>query len=634
MQTEPVPIASTVSGVLRPTRPSRPSSTVLVALLTAAVLGPAGVVMVREKALNPLSSQGVAAPVAYAFAVGVVLVAVSLLVHRPWVAGLTVGAIAAWASTAVAAPLVGTPYGYGSMRGDTGRMSALATYFATTARPSDAADPSLPVEYPPLYPMVTGRIAAITGKQAWLLIGPMQILLVGLAVLAAFILWRRLVPLALAVPLSVAPWAGLAEPSKGNEILVLSVFVPLLLATFTSTPTRRPLHPLVAGVGFGIMVPLFPSYLMFGLVGIAMMLVRGWLVSDDRAAYVVRAVVVVLTAAVLSSWYLGPLLLAYAGGATEVVADLYRAPSLTDSQFVLFLSKSPFIAAIQVAGLAGILMFWRSCWWAAPLGLLAGGILVVKTLMLLRYTTPPGHSFMLIYTPYVVAYLFAAAGLLTLGEVARRAWPHLRALTDPPPRLVVVAGVAALCAVFAAPAYMDAWVVQPRGVADTVGAKEAGSVLPESSAGLAHTELLPTLEPPLYPWPVMAPGFPSKDVHRALKATARTDDPVVLSGDQRLFAFYWYPNWLPTDRTSANALAQWDTRLAWLRVAATSTNPAVLSQQLADAPFGPIDVLVLRRTRTGYNVSPNVSFPVSALTGPQFTATKRLPLGWAVFVRN
>ena len=626
-----MPAASTVTDVLRPTRPSRPTSAVLAAVLTAALLCPAGVVMVRERHINPLSTQGVLAPVAYAFAVVVVIGVISLLVNRPWVAGLAVGTIAAWASASVAASLVGTPYGYGSMSGDAGRMSALATYFATTVRPSDAADPDLPIEYPPLYPMVTGRIAAVTGKQAWLLLAPMQMLLVGLAVVAGFIIWQRLVPLALAIPLSLAPWAGLAEPSKGNEILVLSVFLPLVLATFTSTPTRRPLHPLAAGVAFGIMVPLYPNFLILGLIGITMVLVRGWLVDEDRAAYVARAVVVVLTAAVLSAWYLGPLLVTYAVGDIEVVADLFRSGSLANSQFVLFARKTEFISALQVLGLLGIVLFWRSCWWAAPLGLLAGGIIVMKALMLVRYTAPPGHSFMLLYTPYVMSYLFAAAGLLTVGEVARRSWPHVKARTGAPRRLTVVVGVAVLCAVFAAPAYMTAWAVQPRGVADTNASDQ--SVPPSSMAGFAHSEYLPTLRRPAYPWPVMATGFPSTAVNETIQATAHSEDPIVLSGDQRLFAFHWYPNWLPPSRTSSNASAQWDARYAWLRSAAATPESATLAQRLADTPFGPIDVLVLEKEYDGYAFK-SVTFEESALMGAGFTATTGLPEDWAVFVRN
>jgi hypothetical protein len=382
---------------------------------------------------------------------------------------------------------------------------------------------------------------------------------------------------------------------------------------------------------FGVMVPLYPNFLILGLIGIAMMIVRGFLGAPDRATYAAHAAIVVVVAAVVSAWYLGPLIASYLGGHSEVVADLFRSGALTEAQFLLFRSKSAFIGTLQVLGVVGILVFWRACWWAAPLGLLAAGILVMKAVMLLRYTFPPGHSFMLLYTPYVLGYLFAAAGLLTFGEVVRRAWPRVVAHTGASSRIGAVVGVAALCAVFAAPTYMVAWAVRPLGVADTYGVDR--NAAPESTAALAHAEYLPNLDRPRYPWRKMATGFPTTAVDTAIRTTSATPDPVVLSGDQRLFAFHWYPNWLPPSRTSSNALTQWDSRFAWLKMASRTTDSAALASALGNTPYGPIDVLVLQRTDKGYRAG-HITFTESALTGSGFIATEGLPLDWAVFVRR
>ncbi len=69
----------------------------------------------------------------------------------------------------------------------------MVMHFSTTWHNTDPADPSLPSEYPPLYPMILGRIAAITGRAGWTLLGGAQAFLAGLIVIAAFLLWLRLV---------------------------------------------------------------------------------------------------------------------------------------------------------------------------------------------------------------------------------------------------------------------------------------------------------------------------------------------------------------------------------------------------------------------------------------------------------
>lgn len=129
-----------------------PSWVTLAAVSTWLVALPLGIFFVRRIGLNPLTTQGVAAPVAYALLAGIVLVGLALVVHAEWLTGVAAGLFAAWCGITVAANLVGTPFGYGSMGGDSGRMSALVTHFSTTWLSSDAADPDLPPEYPPSIP--------------------------------------------------------------------------------------------------------------------------------------------------------------------------------------------------------------------------------------------------------------------------------------------------------------------------------------------------------------------------------------------------------------------------------------------------------------------------------------------------
>ena len=93
--------------------------------------------------------------------------------------------------------------------------------------------------------MIVGRVAALAGRQAWGLLGTAQALLIAAAVLAAFLIWRRLVPTHIALALSGTVLVGLSEPSKANEVLALSVFLPLLLVTFAPPKEVRALNPVV-----------------------------------------------------------------------------------------------------------------------------------------------------------------------------------------------------------------------------------------------------------------------------------------------------------------------------------------------------------------------------------------------------
>lgn len=613
-----------------PSRGYLPSSSSLAACATFLVLMPLGVVGMRAWDLNPLTSQGASAPVSVALAALVVMSALALVVRREWVAGAAAGVFAAWCGSAVAASLVGTPFGYGTMLGDAGRMSALATHFASTWVPSDAADPDLPPEYPPLYPMLVGRFAALTGREAWALLGTAQSLLIALSVLAGFLAWRRLVPAGVALALSGTVLVGLEQPSKGNEVLALSVFLPLVLGAFAVPEGRRPIHPVIAGIGFGLMVPLYPNFLMFGLLGIGLVMLVGWRTSPEPRAYLVQAAVTVGIAAVLASWYLGPLLVAYSQGRTEVVADLFKSGALANTQFALLGSRSWVLFALQLTGAAGVLVLWRLAWWARPMGLLAAGVMVVKAVMLLRFVDG-GHSFMLLYVPYLMRFMAAAAGVLTLWEAARLLGPVLRTRLATPPRLVGVAAVAALVGVIGASAYAGSWLVMPAGYLDANGAKASGAT---SLSTAAHAEYRPDGTRPRYPYGTMAPLFPAAQVYRDIDdELGKGADPVVLSADQRVFSFRDLRNYLPPARESSNALTLWDTRERGLREIAAIDDPARLAAALAHTDFGPVDVLVLQEKR-GKLLWRNIEFSPRALAGPQFAAYRRLPGGFAVFVRK
>ena len=116
------------------------------------------------------------------------------------------------------------------------RLAAMANRYAGTWHSSDGIVPSVPSNYPPLFPWLVGRTSALIHVPAWRLLGPAEAIALSFAVVAGYLLWRRLLPgpLALAVTLPVLLCYSL--PEKAYEILALAVFVPWAVATFGDPP--------------------------------------------------------------------------------------------------------------------------------------------------------------------------------------------------------------------------------------------------------------------------------------------------------------------------------------------------------------------------------------------------------------
>ena len=613
-----------------------PSGATFAAVVTWLVALPAGVLLVRQVDLDPFTLEGAVAPLGYGLTAGLVVGLLALLVRSDVLAGIGAGLFAAWSGWAITANLVGTPYGYGSMGGDAGRMSALVTHFSTTWLPSDAADPDLPTEYPPLYPMLIGRVAAWSGHSAWGLLGTFQAIFVSLALLSAFLMWRRLAPAPVALALSATVLIGLTEPSKGNEILALAVFVPWLLATFAPPVGTRPLNPVFAGVIGGVMVPLYPNFLMSSLLGIALMLVVGWRTSEKPRAYLVNAVIVVAVSALLSSWYLGPLLVQYAGGNQQVVADLFKSGSVLNQ--AIFSNGSVLLFGLQVAGLVGVVVLWNRVFWARALGLLFIGILIARTYMLLQFTFT-GHHFLMLYVPYPLRYMAAAAGVLALWELWQARGTRLLQRLRSPQRLVGAVAVGAVLAVVGAQAWQT-WLPQPAGGRNKQGGAADEAV---SLATLAHAEYLPSGVAPRYRALTMNPAFPANAIISAINGELGADtDVVVLSTDQRLFSFKAFRNYLPPRRESSNAATRWDDRKLVVDSFARVEDPATLARALSDTQFGKVDALVLNRKDENTYTWNRVDFRANSFKGPEFNvkvvqavrSSREKPAQFVVITRN
>jgi hypothetical protein len=600
------------------------------AIITTPLTLAAGRYLVRTWDLNPLTTQGVAMPVAVGVLGGAVLMALAVLTGRDVVVGITAGAYGGWLGTVVLAMLHGTPFGYGSMRGDAGRLTAMVTHFATTWQNTDATDSSVPGEYPPLYPLLLGRVAAWTGRPGWQLVGTSQAVLVAVAVLTAFLLWRRVLPDVPALLAASTVTVALAEPSKGNEMISLGIMLPWMLATFTPPEGTRRLNPVLAGVIVGALVPWYPSMLMVSVLGVAAVMVHGWWRAERSLSYVRDAAVTIVVGLVIASWYIVPLALAYRNG-TQVVADLYKSPGLSATPFGILTVTPVWFYALQTVGLVGIAVLARRSWWAAPFGLLLAGVLALRVIMLLRFTET-GHALLLFYVAYVIRYLLLVAGILVLVAIWNRLWPLAVARLQSPPRLVGAVLVAITLATFGSFNW-SLWVPRPLAPLDVAGGGSKGIENARNHATLPHAERLPSGKAPRYATPKVDPWFPSPRVASAITATRGEDTrPMVLSYDQRLFSYYPWGNFLPPGRTSSSALIRWDDRKELLRSLADVADAGSFAARSADTRFGPIDAFVLQQ-RQGLWYFNDIAFSPAQFDPASFTVTTGLPGGTVVAAR-
>ena len=75
--------------------------------------------------------------------------------------GIGAGLAGGWVAFTLRVALHGTPFGFGGLESDAGRLAAMANRYASTWHSSDGIVPSVPSNYPPLFPWLVGRASAL-----------------------------------------------------------------------------------------------------------------------------------------------------------------------------------------------------------------------------------------------------------------------------------------------------------------------------------------------------------------------------------------------------------------------------------------------------------------------------------------
>ena len=505
----------------------------------------------------------------------------------------------------------------------------------STWRSSDGIVPSVPSNYPPLFPWLVGRTSALIHVPAWRLLGPAEAITLSFAVIAGYLLWRYLAPGPVALALTLPVLLCFSLPEKAFEILALAMLVPWAMATFGEPPRGR-LHWLPAGLIGGLSILLYWAFIMFGALGVLALAVLTWRASPERARYVRHVVLTIVVALVVASWYLIP----YLGwgllhGSSQVEYQ-YQGGGIQDSP-LLFLSPTP-LGVLELIGVIG-LVWWRGrVWWGIPLLLLTAGTYAYWLLGLAAFVVA-NHHLLLQDTPRLTGPLLAAAGVLTIAQAAPGVVRRLSVRTVP-------AGLPALGPVPAHHLDRDHLLAgvdagRPRLADRAVPARREHSQRNDTTA--AFTAPLPDGRYPRPRPPACAihgsPPIPSGRTWHP--CSGRSAAPVTLSASEQLFAYVNWPGYIAVTWGAAGIDTDWPARYAALRKLSRVTDPAAFAAASARTAFGPVDVFILQRTSparwtwqpTG-SPDPAITFTPAQFSPDAFTVFTNLPGNFVLVVRQ
>lgn len=624
----------------RPSRWSFLSSGWLLSIVAYLLTLPVAFLVVRALHLPPNRVRGVTMPVI----LGAVAFAAILVATRRWwrnerfvdaFAGVAAGLYAGWLALIAKAALYGTPHGFGGLEGDTKRIVAMATTYTTTWASADTFTKDMPAEYPPLFPWSIGRVSVLTGIEPWRLMATAQVVTLSGAVLIAFLMWRRLVSGPTAVALAIVSMAPFAIASKAYEIAVLVVLVPWILLTFAK-PSRGRLHWLVAGLIGGLIFLTYQGFFVFVLPGVLAIIWRTWRASEERKGYLLHLAGVAGTALVISSWYLIPYVHAVLTRPSYFIADTYGAPVLGEDPLPLPFLNFTLVGLTCLIGLIGLI--WANLraaddkpWWAFPMAALVGGIYVFIAVASLRWALT-GHNMFVHYATRILGVVLVTSAVLTLAEAWRRL-PE-RGWT-PVVRTTAVLLSFALAGAFTLQTWRE-WSATTIGLP---GRLTLDLSRPLNPADLALVEPLPGGKLPKYA-PTEAAGYwlpinqLRQEVESRLGAGAR---PVVVTVDERIFAYEPWHCYVNPWSTSAPTLSDWKTRHGAVRDLIKVTDPAAFAAAADAAPYGGIDVFVLRSNDKEpgklYWLGAGMVFERTQFASPWFDVVE-LPNNYVVAIRQ
>ena len=557
---------------------------------------------------NPASIEGHALALAGLFVGLAVVVAcgAALRRRRALVSAVLVGVVATWLVFVQRAALYGTPFTFGLLDGDSGRLTGMATYYSQTWSSSDVFNVGAPNQYPPLFPWLVGRLSDLTGRDAWRLMAPVSVVLFSGSVVVSFALWRRMTSGPVAAMISIAVLAGYTSTGKSFVVLAVAIFIPLALLVVGDAEAGR-LHWAAAGLLAGVVVLLYYGVIVFAAPSLAALIFIRMRSSSSRRHEVAYLLKVSATAFVVASWYVMPVVwAALTTGESEQDQSLITA-GLIDP-LPPFRAVSP-LTALQFVGFCGVLALWRKRWWSASLAPFVGGLVVFWGVAQVGLAAT-GNTLLLQYVPRVLGPVLAASGVLVCHEVVQLASGRFPA--DELRRGVLVVA-----------ASLSIWLLVPIG----------WLVMPsldwnkENNATLAHLAAAPDGRSSAFaPAELATNGFPLRRISAMVRAGAR---PIVLSATQALHVFLPWPSYLQLEPGMSSS----SSREAEIVRLAHTLDPTAFAELSASLQHGSIDVFVLRDEGEQW-MWRDVAFVPRQFGTDEFVLSHDAPSGLVIAVRT
>jgi len=578
------------------------------ALLTHAVAG------------NPFPAAAQAAPLVVGLLIAGALGALYATGRRESVGLAAAIAIPAWMAFFLAWQIAGTPYPFGGLYDDVGRLTALAGRFTLRTASSDQFVPGLPSDYPPLFPWVIGKISLVLGMPPWRVMGLGGVIFTAVAPVMGYVLWRRIVSTPLALIAAMVPIAYWAWPSKAYEVMALCVLIPWVLVSFGRWPDKPRLRWLPAGIIGGLLVADYPGYIAYCALGVLAIIGMGALASQGRRDYLVHAVLVIVTAGAVSSWYLLPWALSRLqhGSSNQWV---YFLPADTrTNMWDLPWRKGPLVCTLVIGGFALLVYYFRRERWARYLLAIALSTLLYRWFFVIVYNIT-GNSGILEYTALLSDPVLTIGFLFGLNQLRRDA------------RELPLRPVAAAWLVWSAPVALVATLAV---IFSAFWQHERVAAPGFNMARLAQAMALPDGRPGPYAGETnlrFAP-FPAAAIHRDVESVlGRGALPVALSYSEQMSAFYPFYLYAGVGSYSANAMSLWPKRHEALLELAAIQDPAAFAAAAANTKFGPIDVFILRHNGHQLVWRDVVAFTPEQFSPDYFTLFRE-PTGTWVYVRR
>jgi hypothetical protein len=560
---------------------------------------------------------------------GAVVLIFLVALRRPtaWLAGASAGGFSAWIVLSLSTAMHGTPFPFFGLVGDAGRLTGMATRYSVTPVSSDMMIPGLPSEYPPLFPWLVGRASALIDVPAWRLVGDFEILFIGLAVIAGFLLWQRLFSPWLALIVTVLCVLTFPRPDKAYEVVTLMVFLPWVLLTFMNPPKGR-LHWLVAGLIGGFIIQTYYGWLLFGFFGVATIAFLTWRGSADRKALLWYYGKVAAVAVIAASWFVVPLIYAKATIGGSTVADLYGSSNMLDQLFPFMQITYPGVAGImavnQLIGLVGMIWLRDRTWWARPMFILVVGAYAYRAIGGVAFVLTD-HTLLSQYTPGVYVTVMAAAAAPTLAYATPKLLSRLSITAPKGAAAIAMAVLVGWCGY----TFCIDWMPGAGGRFSDYTERAYQEPYPDGHyiKGTAH----PT------PW------FPVTPIQERVESVLGPNpNAVVLSADERLFAYLPWHGYIGNDLWSS--IAHSYERLADIENLAAVKDPTAFTAKSQSLDYGRIDIFVLSKVdnstwrwnfHRGFNQpEANVDFTRSQFDTAQWVIADDLPENYVLVIRR